>query len=125
MTRIRFIAEKGNMGADNVTILLDGIEELPKFLLITVEDVIAPIATGKAFLENGLLMVETELREEDFDLYPAIGFENLEQVEVAGVVTVKRSVLHNVSLQSAPSADPKILSIRGQLDSGEALLIYY
>lgn len=125
MTRIRFIADKGNRGQNNVTILLDGMEELPKFLPITTEDDAIPVATAKAFIENGLLMIEAELREEDFKLYPAIGFESLEEEDVEGNVKVTRSILHNVLLQSMPNVDLEILSIEGQLNSGEALLMYY
>lgn len=125
MTKIRFIAEKGNKGPDNVTILLEGMEDLPKYLMIMAEDFMTPIGTAKAFIENNLLMIEAELREESFRLYPAIGFECLEEDIVEEDVIVKRSTLQNIFLQASPNVDPAILSIEGQLGSGEALLMYY
>lgn len=125
MTKIRFIAEKGNKGPDNVTILLEGMEDLPKYLMITADDFMTPIGTAKAFVENNLLVIEAELREEAFRFFPAIGFECLEEEITGEDIIVKRSTLQNIFLQEEPNVDPAILSIEGQLGSGEALLMYY
>lgn len=125
MTRIRFIVEKGNKGPDNVTMVLSGMEELPKYLMITSDDFTTPIGTGKAFIENGFLVVEAELKEDDFRLNPAIGFESLEEEVFDGNIIVKRSILHSVSLREAVNGDPELLSVSEQLNSGEALLMYY
>lgn len=125
MTKIRFIAEKGNKGPDNVTILVAGMEDLPKYMMVTAEDFVSPIGTAKAFIENNVLMIEAELREEDFRLFPAIGFDCLEEEITENDIVVKRSTLQNIFLQEGPNVDPEILSISGQLGSGEALLMYY
>src|SRR3982751_3937601 len=106
--RIRFVAEKGKKGDDNVEIDLQGIRNLPKFLIITAEDFTTAIGTGKAFIDNNELQVEADLREQEFHLYPTIGFESIVEVDADGSIIIKESELHTVSLQPNPNNDSDI-----------------
>lgn len=118
--KVRFTAEKGNKGIDNVTVIISGIQELPKYMLITAEDFATPIGTGKVETRNNELIVEADIREEEFDLYPTIGFESLLEEDLDGHIIVKQSLLHTVSLQSTPNLDPEIKTINEQIKEGTA-----
>jgi len=118
--KVRFTAEKGNKGIDNVTVIVSGIKELPKYMLITAEDFTTPIGTGKVETKNNELIVEADLREEEFDLYPTIGFESLLEEDLDGQIIVKQSLLHTVALQSTPNLDPEIKTINEQIREGTA-----
>lgn len=118
--KVRFTAEKGNKGIDNVTVIISGIKELPKYMLITAEDFATPIGTGRVETNNNELIVEADLREEEFDLYPAIGFESLLEEDLDGQIIVKQSLLHTIVLQSTPNLDPEIKTINQQIKEGTA-----
>ncbi len=121
--KVRFTAEKGNKGQDNVTIVVSGIKELPKYMLITAEDFATPIGTGKVETKNNELVVEADLREEEFDLYPAIGFECLLEENLDGHIFVKESLLQSLSLQSTPNLDPELKTINQQIKEGTAEIL--
>lgn len=121
--KVRFTAEKGNKGIDNVTVIVSGIQELPKYMLITAEDFTTPIGTGKVETKNNELIVEADLREEEFDLYPAIGFESLLEEDLNGQIIVKESLLLNVCLQSTPNLDPELKTINEQIKEGTARIL--
>jgi hypothetical protein len=121
--KVRFVAEKGNKGSDDVEVVLEGIKNLPKFILITAEDFTTPVATGKAFIEGNELMIEADIREQEFGLYPTIGFESIIEDAGNGSVVVRESELHTVSLQPVPNNDPAIKTISEQITEGTAQLI--
>ncbi len=121
--KVRFVVEKGSNTYDNVEVVLSGIKELPKHILITAEDFSTPIGTGKAYISGNELLVEADIREEEFDLFPSIGFESLVEENEQGKVIIKESILHTVSLQSNPNTDPDIKTINQQLKEGNAKLI--
>lgn len=118
--KVSFTAEKGNHGIDNVIVLLSGIRDLPKFMLITAEDFMTPIGTCKVEIKDNELVVGADLREEEFDLYPTIGFECLLEENIDGQIIVKESLLHTISLQSTPNLDPEIKTINEQIKDGTA-----
>lgn len=118
--KVRFVAERGNKGDDNVEVDLSGIKNLPKFVIITAEDFITAIGTGKVFIDNSELKVEADLREQEFHLYPTIGFESLVEENINGFVIIRESELHTVSLQSNPNTDSQIITIMEQINNGMA-----
>jgi hypothetical protein len=121
--KVRFVAEKGNKGDDNVTVVLQGIRNLPKYIMITAGDFSTPIGTGKVYVIDNNLKVESDLREQEFHLYPTIGFESILEEDVDGSIIVKESELHTVSLQPAPNNDPQIKTIMEQILEGSAELL--
>lgn len=121
--KVRFVVEKGNKGFDDVEVLLAGIKNLPKHILITAEDFTTPIGTGKAYVSGDALKVEADLREQEFGLYPTIGIESIYEEDSDGVIIVKESELHTVSLQPHPNTDPGIKTITEQIQEGTAELI--
>lgn len=118
--KVRFVAERGNKGDDNVEVDLSGIKNLPKFVIITAEDFTTAIGTGKVFIDNSELKVEADLREQEFHLYPTIGFESLVEENINGFVIIRESELHTVSLQSNPNTDSQIKTIMEQISNGMA-----
>lgn len=120
--KVRFVAEKGHKGLDDVEVLLKGIKNLPKHLLITAEDFTTPIGTGKAFISNNELKVEADIREQEFGLYPTIGIESIDEENVDGIIIVRESELHTISLQPHPNTDPQIKTIEEQIREGTAEL---
>ncbi|MEJ7768645.1 MAG: hypothetical protein WKF89_12585 [Chitinophagaceae bacterium] len=121
--KVRFVVEKGKKGPDNVEVLLHGIKNLPKNILITAEDYTTPIGTGKAFLIDDQLVVEADLREQEFDLYPTIAFESIREDNTHETIIIKESELHTVSLQPFPNTDPDIKTINEQIAEGNAEVI--
>jgi hypothetical protein len=121
--KVRFVAEKGNKGDDNVEVDINGIKNLPKFIIITAEDYTTAVATGKAFISNDELQVEADLREQEFDLYPTIGFESITEENSNGSIIIKESELLTVSLQPNPNTDVHIKTIGEQISEGTAELI--
>lgn len=121
--RVRFVAERGNRGYDDTEVQLTGIRSLPKFILITGADFQTPVATGKAFLSGDALVIEADLREQEFQYYPTIGFESIEEAQEAGITVIRESELHTVSLQPNPNNDPEIKTIEQQLADGTASLL--
>lgn len=117
---MRFVAERGNKGDDNVEVDLSGIKNLPKFVIITAEDFTTAIGTGKVFIDNSELKVEADLREQEFHLYPTIGFESLVEENINGFVLIRESELHTVSLQHNPNTDSQIKTIMEQINNGMA-----
>ncbi len=118
--KVRFVAERGNKGDDNVEVDLSGIKNLPKFVIITAEDFTTAIGTGKVFIDNSELKVEADLREQEFHLYPTIGFESLVEENINGFVLIRESELHTVSLQPNPNTDSQIKTIMEQISNGMA-----
>ncbi len=118
--KVRFVAERGNKGDDNVEVDLSGIKNLPKFVIITAEDFTTAIGTGKVFIDNSELKVEADLREQEFHLYPTIGFESLVEENINGFVIIRESELHTVSLQPNPNTDSQIKTIMEQINNGTA-----
>lgn len=118
--KVRFVAERGNKGNDNVEVDLSGIKNLPKFVIITAEDFTTAIGTGKVFIDNSELKVEADLREQEFHLYPTIGFESLVEENINGFVLIRESELHTVSLQPNPNTDSQIKTIMEQISNGMA-----
>ncbi len=118
--KVRFVAERGNKGDDNVEVDLYGIKNLPKFVIITAEDFTTAIGTGKVFIDNSVLKVEADLREQDFHLYPTIGFESIVEETINGFVLIRESELHTISLQPNPNTDSQIKTILEQIDNGTA-----
>jgi hypothetical protein len=118
--KVRFVAERGNKGDDNVEVDLSGIKNLPKFVIITAEDFTTAIGTGKVFIDNSELKVEADLREQEFHLYPTIGFESLVEENINGFVLIRESELHTVSLQHNPNTDSQIKTIMEQINNGMA-----
>ena len=53
--KVRFVAEKGNKGDDNVVVVLPGIKSLPKFVIITAADFTTAIGTGKVYVSENEL----------------------------------------------------------------------
>lgn len=121
--KVRFVAEKGNKGDDNIEVILPGIKNIPKFIVITAEDFTTAIGTGKVFLLDKELKVEADLREQEFNCYPTIGYESLVEEEVDGAIIVRESKLHTVSLQPNPNTDKQIKTISEQLKEGSAQLL--
>lgn len=121
--KVRFVADKGNKGDDNVEVDLSGIKNLPKFLIITAEDYTTAIGTGKVFIDNNELKVEADLREQEFHLYPAIGFESIVEDNINGSIIVRESELHTISLQPNPNTDSYIKTITDQINSGMAEIL--
>src|ERR1044072_5571813 len=113
--KVRFVAEKGNKGDDDVVVVLPGIKNLPKFIIITAADFTTAIGTGRVYIDENELKVEADLREQEFELYPTIGFESLLEEDVNGSIIVKESELHTVSLQPQPNTDPQIKTITEQI----------
>ena len=121
--KVRFVAEKGNKGEDNVAITLSGIKNLPKFLIITAEDFTTAIGTGKAFIDNNELKIEADLREQEFHLYPTIGFESIVEETINESIIIKESELHTISLQPHPNTDDEIRTIFEQINNGTAEIL--
>ena len=121
--KVRFIAEKGNKGDDNIEVDLLGIKNLPKFLIITAEDYTTAVGTGKAYLDNNELRVEADLREEEFKLYPTIGFESILEEDIEGFVVIRESELLTISLQPNPNTDVQIKTIEDQIKEGSAEIL--
>lgn len=121
--KVRFVAEKGNKGFDDVEVLLTGIRNLPKHIIITAEDFTTPIGTGKAYIKDDALKIEADLREQEFDLYPTIGIESISEEDSYGIIIVRESELHTISLQPHPNTDPGIKTITEQIKEGTAELI--
>lgn len=120
---VRFVAEKGNLGDDKVEIVLPGIKNLPKFVIITAEDFTTAIGTGKVFLMDNELKVEADLREQEFNNYPTIAFESLLEEQINGSIIIKESELHTISLQPNPNNDPRIKTINEQIKEGTASVL--
>jgi hypothetical protein len=121
--KVRFVAERGNKGDDNVEVNLFGIKNLPKFVIITAEDFTTAIGTGKVFIDNSELKVEADLREQEFHLYPTIGFESLVEENINGFVLIRELELHTVSLQYNPNTDSHIKTIMEQINNGMAKIL--
>ena len=121
--KVRFVAERGNKGDDNVEVNLSGIKNLPKFVIITAEDFTTAIGTGKVFINDNELKVEADLREQDFHFYPAIGFESIVEENIDGYLLVQESELHTVSLQYNPNTDSHIKTIMEQINNGMAKIL--
>ncbi len=121
--KVRFVAEKGSNGIDDVEVVLSGIKDLPKHILITAADFSTPIGTGRAYIEGNELLVEADIREQEFDLFPTIGFESINEEAKDGKIIIYESILHTVSLQQYPNTDPGIKTINQQLEEGSAELI--
>ena len=121
--KVRFVAERGNKGDDDVVVVLPGIKNLPKFIIITAEDFTTAIGTGKVFVAENELKVEADLREQEFNLYPTIGFESILEEDIDGSIMIQESELHTVSLQPNPNTDPQIKTIREQIQEGSAELL--
>jgi len=118
--KVRFVAEMGNVGDDNVRVDLSGIRNLPKFIIITAEDYTTAIGTGKVFIADNVLKVEADLREQEFQLYPTIGFESIIEGNINGSVVIKEMELITVSLQPSPNTDIEIKTIQDQIKDGTA-----
>lgn len=118
--KVRFVAEKGNRGNDNVEIDLAGIKNLPKYIVITAEDFTTAIGTGKVFIADNELKVEADLREQEFGLYPTIGFESIIEDNINGAIVIKAMELHTISLQPNPNNDILIKTILEQINDGTA-----
>ncbi len=121
--KVRFVAERGTKGEDNVEVALSGIKNLPKFIIITAEDFTTAIGTGKVFIDNNELKVEADLREQEFHLYPTIGFESLVEDNINGTVIIIESELQTVSLQPNPNTDSEIKTIIEQINNGMAEIL--
>ena len=121
--KVRFVAERGNKGNDEVMVALPGIKNLPRFIIITAEDFSTAIGTGKVFIAENELKVEADLREQEFNLYPTIGFESILEEDIDGLIIVRESELHTISLQPNPNTDPQIKTIREQIQEGTAELL--
>ncbi len=121
--KVRFIAEKGNRGYDDTEVQLSGIRNLPKFILITAEDFQTPVGTGKAYISDDVLFIEADLREQEFQFYPTIGFESISEEALNGIMFIREAELHTVSLQPTPNNDPEIKTIREQIEEGSAIII--
>ncbi len=121
--KVKFVAEKGSKGCDDVEVILSGIMGMPKHILITAEDFSTPIGTGRAYIEKNQLMVEADIREQEFNLFPTIGFESTKEEAGDGKIVVLESILHTVSLQHHPNSDPGIKTINQQLEEGSAELV--
>ena len=121
--KVRFVVEKGNKGFDDVEVVISGIKNLPKHILITAEDFTTPIGTGKVYIADNELKVEADLREQEFGLYPTIGIESILEEDTDGVIIVKESELHTVSMQPHPNTDPGIKTIDEQIREGTAEII--
>ena len=120
---VRFVAERGAKGEDNIIVDLTGLKDLPKYVVITAEDYQTPIATGKVFIDGDVLKVEADLREQEFNHYPTIGFESIHETEVDGNIIILESELHTVSLQPNPNSDPGVKTISEQIELGIAEML--
>jgi hypothetical protein len=120
--KVRFVAERGIKGDDNVTVELSGIRNLPKYVMITAEDYTTAIGTGKVFIADNVLKVEADLREQEFQLFPTIGFESIVENNENGSIIIKELEVLTVSLQSSPNTDIEIKTIQDQLKDGTAVV---
>jgi hypothetical protein len=117
MSKISFIAERGNPGADGLAIDLVGIRlpERPVKLLANFNTSELVGFCKVSIVPNGLL-VETEVPEQLLDAYPAIGYHVLEsKPDELGGHAITACTLQAVSLSATPNVDPAIKTIREQL----------
>jgi hypothetical protein len=117
MTKISFIAERGNPGADGMAVDLAGLGLPERPLVLTtnfdVRQAVASCVTSK--VPEGLL-VEAEVPDHLLDCYPAIGFSVVQsEPNEHGGRTVTAAKLLAVSLSATPNSDPTIKTVREQL----------
>jgi hypothetical protein len=117
MTKISFIAERGNPGADGMAVDLAGIRlsDRPVKLLSNFNATQIVGFCKVSIVPDGLL-VETEVPEQLLDAYPAIGYHVLEsKSDELGGCAITACTLQAVSLSANPNVDPAIKTIREQL----------
>jgi hypothetical protein len=124
MSKIAFIAERGNPGADGTALDLAGLGLPERALPLCINfDSFKAVAMCSVSKTASGLLVEADVPSDFLDFYPAIGFAVLKsQQNENGAHTITSAKLLAVSLSATPNSDPAIKSVREQ--QGAYLLRY-
>jgi hypothetical protein len=126
--KVTFIVETGKRDSNGDILRLYGIRNLNQQLPVQ-RNFDPAKALGHCTLkrDSGVLKVIAEVDDSLLDLFPAVGYQveqgQAKYNEKTNTTVINRCQLFAVGLCDKPNADESILSLRAQLESGQAKIV--
>lgn len=116
MPNVKFIIETGKVDSHGDVINIDGLVIPDKPVKVFKDfDATRLVARANVIKEEGVLKAETDLPDDMFDYYPAIGFQIIKsEPNEHGGRNILEAKLYSVGLSASPNVDPLIKRISDQ-----------